>query len=321
MRKTICLTAILLSGLLVYGCPHQTVTVKTDKFKTLFTDGLRYEAQKEWEKAQTAFKLAISETSSDMQIQTVQKHLADVEKQLRLQALYNKFVDYQSREASDKMREILSVAYPIAPYNPYTCKMMAALAVKHNVRPGDLISELCQYYYGKTESYELVDKVNAYNKINNPEKIQTDHVIIFPVIDLPEQPLFIPNPNAPPKLTPQQPAQSLSTTPEIQQVPRQCLEKGISFFNEWQFQEAIAQFETCVSRHTEDTTVCEWLSRAYYQLGLKLYFHKKYPEALNAFNASYKNFAGNSECKAFINKTEKKIIIKKQRESETILLY
>jgi len=50
--------------------------------------------------------------------------------------------------------------------------MMAALAVKHNVRPGDLISELYQYYYGKTESYELVDKVNAYNKINNPEKIQ-----------------------------------------------------------------------------------------------------------------------------------------------------
>ena len=319
MRKAIFMTGILFSGFLVCGCPPErpkVVIVKTDPFKEPFMNGLKYEAQKEWQKAQTAFQAAISAASDDQQTQAAQDRLADVEQHLRLQALYEKFVDYQKAGASDKMHETLSAAYEIAPHNPYIQKMMAVFIVQHKIRQGDLISELCQRYYGKTESYELVKSVNAYNKITNPEKIETGQVIIFPVIDLPEKPLFIPNPKLPPRLSPQ-PAQIDATTIKVQQVPRQCMEKGISFFNERQFQEAIVQFETCTSRNTEDTTVFEWLSRAYFQLGLNLYSQEKYQEALNAFNACYKNFAGNSECKAYIKKTEK-IILEKLRYDNPI---
>jgi len=250
----------------------------------------------------------------------VQDRLVDVKKQIRLQALYEQFIDYQKRELSDKMRATLFEAYPIAPYNPYIRKMMDTLEVKHNIRPGDLISALCQHYYGKTESYELVNKVNAYNKITNPEKIETGQVVIFPVIDLQGKLLYSPNPKPPPDLPPRPVPKNPAITKETQQIPRQCLEKGISFFNEQQFQEAIVQFETCASQHPEGDTVNEWLSRAYFQLGFNLFTQGQYPQALDAFNASYKNFADCSECEELIKKTEE-IILQQQRDNDTILVF
>jgi len=327
MRKTFFLLGIFLLCLLVYGCPPKAVPLKTDRFEALFTDGRKYEAQQEWQKAQTAYQAAITAASDDRQIEAVRKRLAGVEKQLRLETLYEKFVDYQKRKAWAQMCETLSEACPIAPDNRYVLKMMAALAVKHLIRPGDLISELCQYYYGRTEGYELVKCVNAFNKINNPKNIELGQMIIFPVIALPDKPLFIPNPEPQPKPAPKlipkpipQPTQSPATMGQEQAVPRQCLEKGIGFFNDRQFQEAIDQFETCVSQYPEDKTICEWLSRAYFQLGLHLFLHKRYPAALSAFNASYKNYVHNPECKAYINKTQK-MILKMKRDTEPILRY
>ena len=119
MKKTIFVVRILLLCLLICGCPPKMVTVKTDRFEALFTDGLKYEAQKEWQKAQAAFQSAISATSDIQQRQSAQERLADVKKQLRMQALYEKFVDYQKHELSDKMRQTLSEAHLIAPDNPY----------------------------------------------------------------------------------------------------------------------------------------------------------------------------------------------------------
>ncbi len=215
MRKILLFAGILLIALLICGCPPkpkvEPVTVKTDMFDTLFAEGLKYETQQEWRKARTAFYAAISEASDDQQTQEAQKCLANVEKQLRLQALYEKFVDYQKSGESDKMRDTLSAAYKITSDHYLIPKMMAVLSVKHNILPGDRISELCQHYYGKTESYELVHKVNAYNKITTPEKIESGQVIIFPVIDLPEKPLYFPNPKPPPPSPP--PADSGKTKP------------------------------------------------------------------------------------------------------------
>ena len=114
MRKAIFLNRIIFLGFLVCGCPPErpkVVIVKTDPFKEPFMNGLKYEAQKEWQKAQTAFQTAISAASDDQQYQAAQERLANVEKQLRLQVFYDKFVDYQQRKASDKMRETLSAAY------------------------------------------------------------------------------------------------------------------------------------------------------------------------------------------------------------------
>ncbi|MDM8543139.1 hypothetical protein QUF90_18845 [Desulfococcaceae bacterium HSG9] len=323
MKKTIFVAKILLLCLLICGCPPKTKVepVKTDRFEALFAEGLKYESLKEWQKAQTAFQASIVATSDVERRQTAQDRLVDVKKQIRLQALYEQFIDYQKRELSDKMRETLSEAHLIAPDNPYVCKMMDVLKMKHSIRPGDLISKLCQHYYGKTEGYELVKRVNAYNKITNPEKIETGQVVIFPVIDLPGKPLYFPNPNPPPDLPPRPaPSPQPTETGETKMIPRQCLEKGIGFFNDRQFQEAIVQFETCASQNKEGTTVYEWLSRSYFQSGLNLYAQGKYPQALNAFKASHKNFAGCSECKKFIKKTEM-IILQKQRDKDPILVF
>ncbi len=168
---------------------------------------------------------------------------------------------------------------------PY--RILDETPVIHKIRRGDIISKLCQKYYGRTGNYKLVHIVTHYNKIDS-ESLHRGQQIKFPSIQLKEDiyrpkgsrtPMPTPTITIAPKPTPTPaptPAPQPTVTPRPE--PVNYFNQAIELFRNGRYADAAVAFNNVPDTSPEKENSLRLLCQCHFRLAQismeKAHFHE-----------------------------------------------
>lgn len=226
MKKGVYLIGLLLLLLLLNGCNERRVRPNTSPkpapspFYRHLEDGERAEAQKDLAQALDHYKQALIAAPQDSEHQVkAHKRVKRVERKINLaikrcqayKSLLKQGKHAQAQKMLARVRQIWPYykgcqAAPTQPPRAFETPDVGSYQIIderpliHKIRAGDIISKLCQKYYGRTENYKLVHIIMHYNQINS-KNLHAGQKIKFPTIRLNGK-TYRPNGASPPRPEP-----------------------------------------------------------------------------------------------------------------------
>ncbi len=179
--------------------------------------------------------------------------------------------------------------------------------VIHKIRRGDIISKLCQKYYGQTGNYKLVRIITDYNKID-AKSLVSGQKIKFPSIQLkgdiyrPQEPgaqpipaptiasklTPTPTPMIAPKLTTPTPSPQPTITPVPTVEPVSDFNRATELFRKGQYADAISTLNNAPDTSPEKEDSWRLLVQCHFRLAQISMEKAHYREALDTFHKALK---------------------------------
>ena len=214
-------------------------------------------------------------------------------------------------------------------------RIMNEEPVIHKIRRGDIISKLCQQYYGQTGDYKLVHIITNYNKID-AKSLYKGQEIKFPSIELSgniyrpkgshtqkktemeststaSQTPPTPKPPPPPARLPTvvastpTPQPTIALTPEPEPEPDSYFNQAIKLFQNGRYADAVALLNDVPDTSPEKEESLRLLAQCHFRLAQNSMEEARYREARDMFHQSLKicqRFQGSdlpSECEQIEN--------------------
>jgi len=323
MKKMIRLTSLLFLLLFISGSsgcapPKHTPSPTLPLFHQHMSKGEKAEAKKDLAQALDYYKKALiaAPRRSDQQehayqrVLKVESKMNWAKKQCRE---YKKLI--QEGKSSEAQRVLKQVRHIWPFYSkchfsssvdppPSTIPLVGSYRILndkpliHKIRRGDIISKLCQKYYGRTGNYKLVHVVTYYNKINS-KSLHRGQKIKFPSIQLngdiyrpkgshpqlkPTQPPKKPTPTPTiiPKPTPTfaPPESTITPTPE----PVSYFNQAIELFKKERYADAVAMLNNVPDSSAEKEDSLRLLSQCHFKLARIAMEKRGYSEARDTFD-------------------------------------
>jgi len=170
--------------------------------------------------------------------------------------------------------------------------------VVHKIRRRDIISTLCQKYYGQTGNYKLVHIITHYNKIDS-KSLRRGQKVTFPSIQLngkiyrpKESPVPPkPTPTPAPALTPiptSTPAPQPSVTPTPTLEPVNIFNKAVELFRKGQYADAVATLNNVADTSPEKEDSLRLLCQCHFRLAQIAIEKAHYREARDTLHKALK---------------------------------
>ncbi len=207
MKKGVYLIGLILLLLLVSGCNERRVRpnpkLAPSPFYQHLEDGKQAEAQKDLAKALQHYKQALIAAPQESEYQVeAHKNVKRVERKINLaikrcDAYKRLLAQGEHAQAQKMLAQVRQIwpsykgCQPTPTQPPRSFKspnvgsyhILDGNPLIHKIRAGDIISKLCQKYYGRTENYKLVHIITHYNQINS-QSLRAGQKIKFPTIQL-----------------------------------------------------------------------------------------------------------------------------------------
>jgi len=325
MKKMIRLASILFLFLFIGGCPPTKPTPPPTPplFYQHLSKGERAEAKKDLAQALAYYKkaLIIAPRKSSQQITAHQKVLR-VERQINLAKQYCQ--KYKMLMKAGKLPDATKALKQVRHIWPFYSKCNVSPApdtglrtlpdvgsyrilnkkpVIHKIRRGDIISKLCQRYYGLTGNYKLVHIITHYNKIDS-KSLHQGQQIKFPWIQLnghtykpkgshaqrapakavsaPAAPKPAPSPTISPEPVPTL-APQLTVTPTPAPEPVSYYNQALELFRKEQYTDAVAMLDNAPAPIPEKEDSLRLLAQCHFRLALISTEKGRYTEARDTF--------------------------------------
>jgi tetratricopeptide (TPR) repeat protein len=288
------------------GCIPEPMPTPHYDFQTEMQAGEKYEQKTDLFNAREAFKDAKEAATNDSDKQKANVAMRRIKERIskaeKITSLANKYfkkgncqkalkqldkalaIFKKYRKAIDLEKEFIKKCgkHPNSSPIAITCESLDERAYKYQIRRNDMLSELCQRIYGKTEKYQFVYVVARYNAIY-PSGLKVGQTIKFPTIQCGNA-VYRPKESSEP-----------SPVPEPEPGPDKFeahLSKGESFIQEKNYVAALDEYNKALdlksdcSECIEKIKVCEneIYKDKHYKQGIVHFDNKQYDKAIAEFD-------------------------------------
>jgi tetratricopeptide (TPR) repeat protein len=358
MKKMIRLIGVIFLSLLISGCVKEDVRpdrkLPKPSFHQYMSEGESAEAKKDLAQALDYYQRALTAAprKSAEQVKAHQSVLRTKRKMNEARKYCQEYKRLIKARKHSKAERVLKQVRQIWPFYS-ECNNLASIPTQptqstpdagsyrimneepviHKIRRGDIISKLCQKYYGQTGDYKLVHIITNYNKID-AKSLYKGQEIKFPAIELSgniyrpkgshpqketemeststaSQTTPTPKPTPPPPPPPTvvastpTPQPTIALTPEPE--PDSYFNQAIKLFQNGRYADAVALLNDVPDTSLEKEESLRLLAQCHFRLAQNSMEKARYREARDMFHQSLKicqRFQGSdlpSECEQIEN--------------------
>jgi tetratricopeptide (TPR) repeat protein len=294
--------------------------------KDYLKKGQAYEDKGELVNALTQYNLATTVNPSE---QNSVEGRERVEKALRQSASahYDKGLALDKEGKYGKARQQFLIALRLRPDYPEVTEKLTSRKrfetkryIVHQIQSGETLSGIAKIYYGEPEKFPLIAKFNNISdvtqirvgqKIKIPElpgvKFSKEHAFV----ESEEEIIFAPGIwdweetllETGTEKKEEKPEVKEEKTVEMDKVAS-YRDKGVEFFQEKKYQEAIAEFKKVLDILPDDEVALDYSYRSFFNMGLAFFEKKDYLSARTQFEESVRYNYDCLECFDYIKKCE-----------------
>ncbi|MDM8544699.1 tetratricopeptide repeat protein [Desulfococcaceae bacterium HSG9] len=319
MKNMIRLFSVIFLLLLISGCKTGNVRHPQQRqgqsplYDRYMTEGKNAETKKDLAKALDYYNKALiaARSKSPNQVEAHQSVLRIERKMNEAKRYCQEYKRLIKAGKHSEAERALNQARQIWPFYP-ECNNLAPISTQsdsstqnvgsyrilnekpviHKIRRGDIISKLCQKYYGLTKGYQLVHIVTHYNKIK-AKSLYRGQKIKFPSIELSgniyrpkgSRPTPTPTPPPEPTVTPT-PTSEPDVTPTPTPEPVPPFNQATELFRKGLYDDAITLLKNVSDTSPEKKESLRLLAQCHFRLAHISMEKERYREARDTFHRS-----------------------------------